>query len=96
MTRPAPWYTPAEIPPGMHFEIVPDDRWQIGATGKCRMPKCGKWGVARLNRRARSACGAVDRWWNYCQDHLYGRWIEDGRVVHWRLVEDGELEDSDA
>jgi hypothetical protein len=87
---------PPTAPPGMHFEVVPDPNWQIGGTGRCRQPKCEKWGVARLNRRARSAAGVVDRWWNYCEDDLYGRWIEDGRVMYWRLVDDGAQEGSDA
>lgn len=24
--------------------------------------------------------------WDYCADHLYGGWIEDGKVMHGRLV----------
>lgn len=24
--------------------------------------------------------------WDYCADHMYGRWIEDGKVMGWRLV----------
>lgn len=30
-------------------------------------------------------------WWAYCERHLYGRWIEDGKVVGWVLRQDGML-----
>jgi hypothetical protein len=23
------------------------------------------------------------QWWFYCPEHMYGRWIEDGRVMEW-------------
>jgi hypothetical protein len=28
-------------------------------------------------------------WWAYCAEHMYGNWIEDGKVVHWKLIEAG-------
>lgn len=46
---------------------------------------CGRPAVAALDR-ARD--GYFRRlWYGYCDDpaHLYGRWIEDGRVVTWRF-----------
>ena len=27
-------------------------------------------------------------WWAYCASHMYGRWIEDGKVMHWILRRD--------
>lgn len=87
--RPAPW---RETPPdGFHFEVVEQDSdWvtpPIGA-GRCRMMSaghrvCGRSPVASLMRN--SARGKAP--WDYCELHLYGRWIEDGKVMGWRLVE---------
>jgi hypothetical protein len=77
---------------GYHEEWVPEsENWRLAtseemATRKCRRlfgphrPGCGKPPVAALLR------GRV--WWLYCDEHLYGRRIEDGRVMHRRLVED--------
>ena len=25
------------------------------------------------------------QWWAYCERHSFGRWIEDGKVMHWIL-----------
>lgn len=99
MSRPAPWFTPAETPEGYHFEVVPDQDWRLGAYGTCRRPNCGRPGVAQLRRPTRlprrpgdifevSRRRTVDRWWSYCENHLYGRWIEGDEVVTWRLAPD--------
>lgn len=37
--------------------------------------------AGRISRRSPS-------WWHYCARHAFGRWVEDGKVFHWRLVED--------
>lgn len=67
----------------------PGLEWAVGAhsTGRCRwmMPNrkaCGADAAASLNR------GRLGRtsWWDYCPDHLYGRWIEDGQVWHYVAV----------
>lgn len=34
----------------------------------------------------RRRTGLADCWWKYCAEHLYGRWIENGAVMFWRLV----------
>lgn len=90
----APWGDPPE---GFHFEVVeqgPD--WitpPIGA-GRCRYgagpgkPACGRPAAATLMR----GFGHQARPWDYCSDHLYGRWIEDGKVVGWRLLKDDEAD----
>lgn len=52
-----------------------------------------RWGSPRGGYCGRPASAALDRgsgrpkWYGYCDDptHLYGRWIEDGKVVGWRL-----------
>lgn len=86
--RPAPWAPPRE---GFHWEAVEQGGdWltpAIGA-GRCRWgasPKtkaCGQPAVATLMR------GFPGKPWDYCAEHLYGRWIEDGKVMGWRLVAD--------
>jgi hypothetical protein len=43
--------------------------------------QCGRTPVASL-RRGKSGL------WDYCEEHLYGRWLEDGRMAHWRLAPD--------
>jgi hypothetical protein len=42
--------------------------------------RCSGWPVAALQRGT-----ARKQWWTYCPDHTYGRWIEDGKVMHWIL-----------
>jgi hypothetical protein len=42
-----------------------------------RRTACGRPAVARLMRGRRRRT-----WWYYCGEHLYGRWVEAGRVVH--------------
>jgi hypothetical protein len=83
MERPEPTY---EAPEGWHFEAVIDKDWRLVETDKkCRMMTrykvCGQPAVAELNRGRLS-----ERWWAYCPDHLYGRWVENGHVMMWRLV----------
>ena len=93
--RPAPWTDP---PPGFHFEVYAPEEWvtpPIGA-GRCRFgagPKhraCGKPPVATLMRTIWVRDGNPRAPWDYCEEHLYGAWMEDGRVMRWRLVRDGE------
>lgn len=91
VTRPAPpdWKR-AE---GYEWAVVADDgplSWRPATTyeqrhKRCRhSPKapCIKQPVAALHR---GAYGPRPTWWFYCADHMYGRWIEDGHVVSWRV-----------
>jgi hypothetical protein len=91
MTRPAP----PEPLRGHHWEATAEQehlKWRLASGKPCRSgrPSCKRPCVAEINRgvvfpgRARK-----DRWWAYCEQHLYGRWIENGQIMHWRLVEDG-------
>jgi hypothetical protein len=74
---------------GFHYEAFEETRgWTcppIGA-GRCRWMTgrraCQRPAVATLMR------GLKPRAWDYCEDHLYGRWIEAGKVMSWRLVKD--------
>jgi hypothetical protein len=81
--RPAPTW---EAPPGYVHEPMLDPSWRV-VTGErqCRQARnaCGAPAVAEFNRGRR---GRTDDWWAYCPDHMYGRWIEDGRVCCWRVV----------
>jgi len=88
-TRPEPGRA---APAGFHFEAAAEDNleWRvppIGA-GRCRYTVgpghrvCGKPPMATLMR------GRFP--YDYCGEHLYGRWLEDGRVMHWRLVPDAD------
>lgn len=82
-----------EVPEGYHLEAVPDTGiggpWIIDSTRRCRwtMPSrkgCGKPSVAVLLR------GPTKRPFGYCPDHMYGRWIEDGKVMCWVLRKDDD------
>jgi hypothetical protein len=56
-------------------------RWGAGFGHRA----CGAPAVAELNRgHLNDQMERRDSWWAYCADHLYGRWIEDGRVMAWR------------
>lgn len=97
VVRPTPWSLPPE---GFHFEAVQEDSdWitpPIGA-GRCRgnagsgHRACGAPAVVTLMRRRSWRNGYSGQTpWDYCAEHMYGRWIEDGKVMHWRLVKDDD------
>lgn len=88
-------YSPA--PEGHEWVAVPDQTWRLvdehqttaaSPTGKrCRLmltghTYCRQPAVAELKRGTRRP-----RWWAYCPEHMYGRWIENGQVMHWVLRE---------
>jgi hypothetical protein len=83
--RPTPGW---EAPPGTVHAPMVADKWRLVAREKrCRRQAAGESGcktpaVAELNRSRRDG----ENWWAYCPDHMYGRWIEDGRVLQWRVV----------
>lgn len=90
-----------EVPEGYELVAVPDDDWRVEAGIPCRRQGarskvCGKPSVASLNRPRRLRATdyrperLADSYWSYCIDHLYGRWIENGQVMHWVLRERGE------
>ena len=92
MARPVP----PEPLHGYHYEASAEPErtleWRLASGKPCRSgrPSCKRPCVAELNRGVHFP-GRVrrDRWWAYCERHLYGRWIEDGQIMHWVLVEDG-------
>lgn len=72
-------------PAGCHWEWKPEaEDWRIDEGRPCRRMMadhviCRQPSVAALNR---SAWKGGSNWWAYCADHLYGRKIEDGVVLH--------------
>jgi hypothetical protein len=100
------WYSRPEPPApvaGYVWRAVEAGRdWRIQDAGRsvayrCRAASgpghraCGKPSVAALNRGRHTADrGRVQSWWAYCAEHLYGRWIEDGHVMEYRLALEGE------
>ena len=99
--RPEPGW---EAPAGTEHIAVPEGEDWRPVTGKrCRAQAgdrkaCGGPSVMEINRgrmTRRRLTGRYENrpcWWAYCADHTYGRWIEDGRVMHWivREIEGGE------
>lgn len=86
--RPAP--PDRNIPDGYILVAAEDPAWVYGSLGytKCRRRGCDREPVARLMRYSR-------RWnrnlpWAYCADHMYSRWVEDGKVMYWRIAKDAE------
>jgi hypothetical protein len=66
---------------GWHVEWVEDTKWEVvSESRKCRRPGCQRPSVARFMRS--------NGWWHYCDWHLYGRRVVDGRVLGRRLVPD--------
>lgn len=87
IVRPEP---PQDAPDG--YEWVASDQdsfleWETPAVSDlgCRFTvkrvQCGRFPVATLYRGKQPRT----RPYNYCADHLYGRWIENGKVMHWRV-----------
>lgn len=87
-TRPNPpdW----DPSPGFEWYVKEEDPayWRVigpteTATRICRHgrpPECPNRTVAAVLRGIRRM-----QWWMYCADHMYGRWIEDGKVLAWRV-----------
>lgn len=92
--RPEPGY---KAPDGFEFAAARDPGWRIELGRRCRdgasgpnRRACGKPSVAGIRRGIRRP-----QWWAYCEDHLSGRWIEDGKVMHWdlrRVDDDGGVQ----
>ena len=90
------WERRQPVPEGCELVAVPDKDWRLVTGRRCRMrggnaSACGKPGVAELDRgrRVRYGSGIIRQpsWWPYCIDHLYGRWLDDGKVMMWILRE---------
>jgi hypothetical protein len=92
VTRPAPPY-PARA--GYRWVVFEDPDWRLlegQHTKRCRNWRAhrgaGPLAVAELKRHRWTHTGRrVPQWWAYCADHLYGRWVEGGHVLEYRLEE---------
>lgn len=92
-----PWITPAgrfteAAAMGRRLAVVdelqlPDSGWELGGEGRpCRRlarPACPNPSVATLGRGSKTP-----QRWGYCAEHLYGRYLEDGRLLTTVLVVD--------
>lgn len=80
-------------PDGYHYEAVPEGGWRLTEGKRCRAgagyhkAACGAPAVAELLRPPTYRTTPVGRWWAYCSQHMYGRWVEGGQVLHWVLRE---------
>lgn len=90
--RPEPWENPD--PERFHFEAVAVDPdgylgWRFRETPdrRCRWSDQGK----RCENVATVELNRGPAWWAYCDQHMYGRWVEGGQIMKWKLVhnEDG-------
>lgn len=100
MTRPAPVLL---APPGYHHQPAPEssNRWRplppepakrcryLGGTPRAQCPNTAVAETDRGRHSANQHGTYRGNWWAYCLEHLYGRWIENGRVMYWRLIADG-------
>jgi hypothetical protein len=75
---------------GLEYAAVPDPEWRVAVEGaRCRhrgAPEslaCGEPAVAEKHHPN----DPIRPWWAYCARHVsvYGRWVEDGRVLHYAL-----------
>lgn len=86
----------SRVPQGFEWVAEPEEGWTMERpttkAGKPAADRCryfvggrahGAPAVAWLFRSVWSRPGGVP--WAYCGEHLFGRWIEDGRVMNWRL-----------
>jgi hypothetical protein len=79
--------------PGLEAAAVPSGSdWQPMEGRKCRRlirPQqhryCGQPSVLAVRRNYRGR--PEGQLWPYCPEHSYGRWVEDGKVMHWILRE---------
>lgn len=89
--RPRP---PDEGSDRYEWVVVQDDAWEAlpepDLEHRCRWgsdrygTRCREASVAVLRRRSRKRSGVVWTRWFYCAAHMYGRWIENGRVMRWK------------
>ena len=90
--RPAP---SSSVPLGYHHEayVQPGGDWRVPAVNEsgCRQlgpgrVRCDRPPVATLYRGSRLTRTP----WNYCEQHLFGGWVENGEIYRWRVVKDAQ------
>lgn len=98
-TRPP---VPHGLPPDLRWVVREAPGWTTDPTARvgisvCRrfaryLPGCPNPVAAVLYRPRRRYTpdgrvgGSRPARWGYCKDHLYGRWIEAGKVLEWIVV----------
>jgi hypothetical protein len=77
-----------EVPEGHEVIAIIDPDWDADAGGTCMWrggayfsKACDGEAVATLLRGWKRK-----QRWRYCPEHMYGRWVEAGFVMHWILV----------
>lgn len=75
-----------EVPEGYELAAVPSEDWRV-VTGKLCARTDGRVACRRPSAAETKRGSSRTQWWPYCLDHLYGRWIESGTVMHWILRE---------
>lgn len=96
LIRPEP--PPSDYPDLAWVAVAEGSDWRLATSGRqCSLVhgsplrvRCPNLAAAELNRPTRTRYRAwdappVSRWWAYCPEHMYGRWVEDGQVMHWIL-----------
>lgn len=85
---------PFPAAPGHVWTLRVDDDWSTdpAALGgrqcvqRVASERCPNDAVAVLYRTVWMPNYRTTRPYRYCADHLYGRWLHDGKVVGWRMV----------
>lgn len=83
-----------EAPEGFEWVAVEDDSWRLAQGKRCRWgggyhhKACGRPCAAEMMRCWGGGTRMVP--WAYCEQHLYGRWIENGKIMHWIPRERGD------
>jgi hypothetical protein len=82
-----------DVPEGYELVAVEDLSWQLVTGKRCRWgggyhkKACGQPSAAEFARSQYRRTGTHLVYWAYCEQHLYGRWIEDGKIMIWILRE---------
>ncbi len=83
---------PPEAPVGFAFVAAEEGpAWRTETGRRCRwsspgpLRACGVRSVAAVDRGRLREGARVAGWWGYCEEHLRPRWIEDGKVMCWKL-----------
>jgi len=86
------------VPPDgfVYVEVEENSSWRLCDFKLCRRPHCRRPAVAELNRGLNRNGRSFDSWWAYCERHLYGRRIVDGKILSLRLLPDPELREASA
>ena len=82
-----------EVPEGHEVVAIIDPDWEVATDGGPCMWRGGAYFSARCDGEAVAVLMRYNkRRWRYCPDHIYGRWAEEGFVMHWILVKVGSVD----